>query len=298
MKRILDKTKQMPATPDSRHAVTDDGRIIKEDMCCYARNAKSKIVWQITDRCPLSCQYCFTPSRGRKDMDLGSAKKLVSSLRMQYPDKHLMLFAGREPLLYNGIEEIVNTASALDFKCSMSTGGELLTLERAEQLRNAGLSKVNLSINAFDDILHRKTRPHGNLSNVVAAIDNGLAVGFTIKVNITITTDTYDHIANTVQTLLVQGVTSVTIGLLHSVPDRSIDAYKWQYEMSREIRTTLQNCVPQGVDFRLIIPPGPQDCFTHDNCPIRRGLVSILPDGSITGCNIYPDALKGKTEDG
>lgn len=298
MKQKVKQVTHMQTLPDSKYDVSDSSGMPSEDMCCYARNSKTKIVWQITDNCPLNCQYCFTPNRGRSDLSIDDAKTLLQTLRYRYPEKHLLLFAGREPLLYNDLEQVVKCACELKFTCSMSTSGERLSLERAKQLRDSGLRKVNLSINAFDHSLHKKTRPYGELSKVLGAINSSLAVGFVVKVNVTITKQTIDLLPDTIQSLVNEGVHSVTVGLLHSVPNQSTDICSWQYNIIKDIRNTVKNCVPKGYDFRLIIPPGPQDCFTHDNCPIRSGLVSILPDGSITGCNIYPDVLKGRTASG
>jgi MoaA/NifB/PqqE/SkfB family radical SAM enzyme len=272
---------------------------LTESICCYSNNSYRKIVWQITDNCPLGCQYCFTPSKGRGDLTVKQAISLVALIRETYASKDLMLFAGREPLLYKGIEEVVKASTEAGFYCSMSTSGELLSSKRIELLTACGLRKINVTINSSDSGLHKLSRPMGNLENVVANIGHALSAGLVTKVNITVTLKTVATLGKTLLYLGELGVRKISIGLLHTYDGKGGRDLLWQYEKTKEFKDLLMGFTHYSdAELKIVIPPSTHDCFAHRDCPAKNGLIAILPDGTIAGCNIYPDLAKGAVNRG
>lgn len=257
-------------------------------ICCYAQNAYEKVAWQITDRCHLRCGYCFTPALGRADLDANEACGVVDRIKMSFPWKRRLLFAGREPLLYPHLIEVARHASKLGFICSISTSGELLTAERAGELASAAIYKVNVTINAADEDAHRRSRPGGSLAHVIAGLRAAADHGIVTKVNLTAMRQTLSTLPATLRFVASLPVSRVTIGLLHPATSEERSAIE---QLRREVFAAADEA-GLGMGVTIISPPSDRRCADDYRCPVRSGLVSVLPDGTFVGCNIYPRAFE------
>jgi uncharacterized Fe-S cluster-containing radical SAM superfamily enzyme len=110
--------------------------------------------------CNLSCVYCSVdegPSSRRKidfvvekDYLVQELKKLVQYKQESYIDAHIN--AQGEPLLYANIVELVADIAKIPQVKSISidTNGTLLSKQLIDDLAAAGLTRINLSLNALD----------------------------------------------------------------------------------------------------------------------------------------------------
>jgi MoaA/NifB/PqqE/SkfB family radical SAM enzyme len=258
---------------------------VPPDICCYSSEAESKIVWQITDRCHLHCGYCFTPSRKARDLTLTEALHLVVRLRQTFPAKQRLLIAGREPLLFQGIEDVITKASALGFCCSMSTTGELLTDAWLETLRESGLTKFNFTLNSPFSEHHELSRPGSRHSRVVQAIRLSLSAGFVVRVNVNVVSSDTQIAVATTRFLINLGVRKVSLGVLHPSGPKPLNLADYD-RLTSQLAEQVQD-LRNRADVKVIAPPK-EPCHKSVDCPVRRGLISVLPDGRIVGCNIFP----------
>jgi cyclic pyranopterin phosphate synthase len=143
----------------------------------------------LTDRCNLRCTYCM-PEQGLAWLakpELLSDDEIVRLVRIAVTDLGVteVRFTGGEPLLRPGLVGIVERCAALRPrpKLSLTTNG--IGLERvAAALRDAGLDRVNVSLDTIDpETFQRITRRkrHGDVLRGLAA---ARAAGLTpVKVN-------------------------------------------------------------------------------------------------------------------
>jgi cyclic pyranopterin phosphate synthase len=100
---------------------------------------------------------------------------------------------GGEPLARRQIERLVGMIAATGHytDIGMTTNGTLLTAARARVLRDAGLMRVNVSLDTLDaDRFARITRG-GRIDDAIRGIDSALAAGLTpVKINMVILPDT------------------------------------------------------------------------------------------------------------
>ena len=144
----------------------------------------------LTNRCNVNCLYCHHDGMV-KSMDEMNADELytICKVAKKLGVKKIRL-SGGEPLLKKDIVEIVEKIGSLDFKdISMTTNGVLLE-EYAEDLKNAGLNRVNVSL----DTLNRKTYEHitgkDYLEDAKKGILKAIEVGFyPVKINMVIMKD-------------------------------------------------------------------------------------------------------------
>ncbi len=106
---------------------------------------------ELTHRCPLQCPYCSNPlDMERVNTELSTAE-WVSVMKQAGELGILQIhLSGGEPTARKDLEEIVAAAAAAGLYTNLITAGVLLTRERLEKLRDAGLDHVQLSIQDVD----------------------------------------------------------------------------------------------------------------------------------------------------
>ena len=143
----------------------------------------------VTDRCDFRCTYCMA-----EDMAFLPKKDLLS---LEELDRLCTVFiekgvrklrlTGGEPLVRKNVMHLVRQLSrhlgsgALD-ELTLTTNGSQLA-RFAGELADAGVRRINVSLDTLDpDKFHAITR-WGNLARVMEGIDAALAAGLKIKLN-------------------------------------------------------------------------------------------------------------------
>jgi len=146
----------------------------------------------VTDRCNLRCAYCM-PAGGVALMDRASIlsfeeiRDLTAKAVEMGVDK--VRLTGGEPLVRHGILDLVRMLAAIpgiaDF--AMTTNGVLLG-EFARPLREAGLRRINVSLDAIDPVRFSEITRGGDVAQVIAGVDAACAAGFApVKLNCVVT---------------------------------------------------------------------------------------------------------------
>lgn len=142
----------------------------------------------LTDRCNYRCIYCM-PEHGVQSMRHEEILRLeevahVVRVAAGMGFKRFRLTGG-EPLVRKGItdlvREIANTPGVDDV--ALTTNGTFLP-SMAEGLREAGLSRVNISLDTLDADQFRFITRRGELHETLDGIEAALAAGFNpVKIN-------------------------------------------------------------------------------------------------------------------
>jgi cyclic pyranopterin phosphate synthase len=142
----------------------------------------------LTDRCNLRCIYCMPEAGICKKMHediirFEEAEKVISACSSLGVRK--VRFTGGEPLILKGIESIINhTASMQNIRdVSITTNGILLE-DMAEDLKKAGLNRVNISLDTLKADKFKFVTRLGDINKVFGAIEKCLSIGLTpLKIN-------------------------------------------------------------------------------------------------------------------
>jgi cyclic pyranopterin phosphate synthase len=114
----------------------------------------------------------------------------ISKIAVKCGVKSVKLTGG-EPLLRDDLSEIVSGLAKLHGieDISMVSNGRLLTFEKAEILKAAGLTRVNISIPSIRDEVYRSVTG-AHFADAVEGMDNAIQVGLNpIKVNMVLLKD-------------------------------------------------------------------------------------------------------------
>ena len=142
----------------------------------------------VTDRCNLRCTYCM-PECGvdlLNHNDILSFEEINEIVRFgaEHGIKKVRITGG-EPLVRRGIVDLVNMLSSIPGieELAMTTNGTLLD-QFAQPLADAGLNRVNISLDTTDPGKYRQITRIGDIEAVLKGINAAKAAGLTpVKIN-------------------------------------------------------------------------------------------------------------------
>jgi cyclic pyranopterin phosphate synthase len=154
----------------------------------------------VTDRCDFRCVYCMA-----EDMEFLPRQRILTLEELTEIARAFVALGtrkirltGGEPLVRAGIVELCAKIAALpglQELCMTSNGSQLGRL--AAPLRDAGLSRLNISLDSLDPERFRQLTRTGDLTQVIAGIDAANAAGFSrTKLNCVVMKGRNDHEIN------------------------------------------------------------------------------------------------------
>ncbi|MFQ6130362.1 MAG: GTP 3',8-cyclase MoaA [Candidatus Hadarchaeaceae archaeon] len=148
----------------------------------------------VTEECNLNCFYCHAEgcSVNSRQMSAEEMGKIVQ-LAKEFGVSKIKLTGG-EPLLRKDITEIVKAVTAAGMEeVSMTTNGTLLA-KIAADLADAGLNRVNISLDTLDETTYKRITGRKLLHEVFEGIDAALAAGLTpVKLNMVLLAKINEH---------------------------------------------------------------------------------------------------------
>lgn len=147
----------------------------------------------VTDRCNLRCRYCM-PEEGIRLIsheDILTYDEITTFTRVAVAGGVTKVrITGGEPLVRKGVTELVRLLSGIDgiTDLSMTTNGILLA-DHAMALAEAGLARVNVSLDTIDPEKYRYVTRGGDLNAVITGIEAAQKAGLRpVKINCVIKT--------------------------------------------------------------------------------------------------------------
>lgn len=143
----------------------------------------------VTDRCNLRCVYCM-PEEGMEfepDESIMSFDEIAAVVRvLARRGVNKLRLTGGEPLVRKNLEQLVAMLSAIPGieDIALTTNGIYLA-SRAERLRAAGVTRVNISLDSLRPDRFALVTRGGDIRKVLASVEESVRVGFDpIKLNV------------------------------------------------------------------------------------------------------------------
>jgi GTP 3',8-cyclase len=145
----------------------------------------------VTDRCNFRCPYCMPKEVFGPDHAFLAAERLMTReelVRIVGAFAGLgvekVRLTGGEPLLRSDLPDIVRDIKGLGIAdVSLTTNGWFLS-KQAAALRDAGLDRLNVSVDSLDQATAGRMNGLGySVSRVLQGVDAAAAAGLTVKIN-------------------------------------------------------------------------------------------------------------------
>ncbi len=242
----------------------------------------------LTDRCNLRCVYCmpedmtFRPrAELLQDDEIIRLVGLFAGLGF-----HKFRLTGGEPTIRANVVNIVKEIAATPGveKIAMTTNGLLLD-RLAQPLADAGMHRVNISIDTLDPLKFKKLTRWGEVEDVWRGIRAAQATGLEIKLNAVVVRNYNDRedVVDLARLTLYQPwqVRFIEMMPFGDVADFQLAGVVTQDELQQTIEASLGALMPvnQGeLD-------GEASLYQLENAPGRVGFISSVSHPFCASCN-------------
>ncbi|MUU30151.1 GTP 3',8-cyclase MoaA [Helicobacter pylori] len=260
----------------------------------------------VTKQCNFRCQYCMpaTPLDFFDDEELLPLDNVLEFLKIAIDEgvKKIRITGG-EPLLRKGLDEFIAKLHAYNKEVALvlSTNGFLLK-KMAKGLKDAGLSRVNVSLDSLKSDRVLKISQKDALKNTLEGIEESLKVGLKLKLNTVVMKGVNDdeilelleyaknrHIQiryiefmeNTHAKDLVKGLKE------KEILDLIAQKYKIMETEKPKQGSSKIYMLENGYQFGIIAPHSDDFCQSCNR-------IRLASDGKICPCLYYQDAIDAK----
>jgi len=144
----------------------------------------------VTDRCNFRCVYCMPKDVYGRDHAFLDRRELltfeeIARVARVFVDQGVrkIRITGGEPLVRRDIERLIGLLAGLGVDLTLTTNGSLLP-QKAQQLADAGLRRITVSLDSLDDAQFRALNDVDfPVARVLEGIDAASAAGLPVKVN-------------------------------------------------------------------------------------------------------------------
>ena len=156
----------------------------------------------VTDRCNFRCSYCMPKEIFGDDFEFMKKDELLSFEELERIAKiyaslgvKKLRITGGEPLLRKDLHELIARLNQIEGieDIGMTTNG-LLLKKHGKKLYDAGLRRLNISLDAMDDELFGQINDRGiGTSRIIEQIEYAISLGFEIKINMVVQKGLNEH---------------------------------------------------------------------------------------------------------
>lgn len=243
----------------------------------------------VTDRCPLRCVYCM-PEEG---LPFFPTEKVLSQDEIVQVVKnfarhgvHSVRLTGGEPLVRTDIVDIVRRVRAVPGidDVAITTNGLALP-KKAKALKEAGLDRLNISLDTFKAEEFKKITRGGNLKQVLKGIQAAAALDFkVIKLNaVLIKGQNDDEILDFLKYTLDH---KVNVRFIEFMPIGT-DKKTWNSEYL-SLDTVFETCKEAGFKYHAVdslTGNGPSDNYKIEGSLGSFGLIHPISCQFCENCN-------------
>ncbi len=248
----------------------------------------------LTDRCDLACIYCRPDKRDgylEDRLEIEAWKTMAAGL--VHAGVRRVRLTGGEPLLHPAVVEVVSFLGSLGLDdLALTTNATRLT-RYARALREAGLMRVNVSLDTLDADRFRRMTRGGKLDVVLRGVDAALAAGFDeIKLNaVVVRGENDDEIEDIVRWSWERGIVPRFLEVMHigegaKLKDRVVRA--------SEMRARLAHLVQHQTEAIGEPDRGPAKYLFARHDPGKKvGFITGTSDTYCKGCDRLRVAADG-----
>jgi len=154
------------------------------------------VAWEVTRRCNLACIHCRVSAVNKFDKEELSTKEsflLIDEItKVSHPT---LILTGGEPLLRKDIFNIASYGVNKGLRVVIAPNGTLITPEVANQIKEAGIKRISISLDGANADIHDNIRKvSGAFTGAIRGIELAKTTGLELQINTTVTKQNYTQI--------------------------------------------------------------------------------------------------------
>ena len=243
----------------------------------------------VTDRCNYRCTYCMP-------MQSIDWMRRVDLLSYEEIHRLLVIFAsmgirrvritGGEPLVRRDLVDLVARLASIDGldDIAMTTNGHMLA-KKASDLKQAGLSRVNVSLDTLEAEAFRDVTRGGDLARVLRGIEAARRVGLTpIKVNCVVVKGVNDTAPAAMLDYFAPHAPDTIVRFIEAMPFAGTTAVG-RHVASQSLRDVLQDRLELEEEAGVGRHGGPATAWRVRETGLRVGFISAMSEHFCESCN-------------
>jgi len=204
------------------------------------------IAWEVTRACAYACVHCRADAMHTPDPnELNTEEALRLIDRLAEFGSPILVFTGGDPMMRRDLHELIAYATQKGLRCSLTpTATALPTTARLEKVRDAGIRRIALSLDAPRPEIHDSFRQvPGSWQRTIDILHRAQSIGLSVQVNTTVAKHNVDILDEMIPFL--QEVGAVQWSLFFLVPTGRAQAsnmisaeehervFNWLYDLSK-----------------------------------------------------------------
>jgi radical SAM protein len=150
------------------------------------------VIWEVTRACALACVHCRAdaiPCRDPRELSTAEGLALIDQVRAFGDPAPLLVLTGGDPMRRPDLAAFVRYASEAGLTVALTPSGTAAaTKKRLAELKDAGLSRVAVSLDGPDAASHDAfRRVRGSYDWTMRIINDAVDLGLPLQINTTIT---------------------------------------------------------------------------------------------------------------
>ena len=204
------------------------------------------IAWEVTRACAYACVHCRADAMHTPDPnELNTEEALRLIDRLAEFGSPILVFTGGDPMMRRDLYQLIAYATQKGLRCSLTpTATALPTTPRLEKVREAGIRRIALSLDAPRPEIHDRFRQvPGSWQRTMDILHRAQSIGLSVQVNTTVAKHNVDILDEMIPFL--QEVGAVQWSLFFLVPTGRAQAsnmisaeehervFNWLYDLSK-----------------------------------------------------------------
>ncbi|ACM56808.1 radical SAM protein [Halorubrum lacusprofundi] len=155
------------------------------------------LIWEVTQACGLACRHCRAdakPARHPDELSTEEGKRLLNDAAT-FGDGQLVVLSGGDPLARDDLLELVSYGDDQGLRMTITPSGtQSLTADRIEDLADAGIRRMALSLDGATRESHDRFRGEESFESTLEAAEAASEAGLPLQINTTVCAETVDEL--------------------------------------------------------------------------------------------------------
>lgn len=242
-----------------------------------------RIVIELTNRCNLNCQHCFSGRHGGKDDLPLEVLQRVLDEAMKHGFDHLS-FTGGDPTVYPHFEEAVRRTAEAGYAFSLVTNG--FNFDRSHRTLlpyREALAQITFSLEGATEASHDRLRGRGSFRRVLRAMSLCLALDLPFTNNMVLTRHSRHELVALVELAARLGSRGVRFGHLMPSPLTTAQGFDLTPDERKEVEAEIRTLAREA-PVPVAMAPGNHLAELFPCAPLNLREINLDCLGNLSTC--------------